>query len=56
MYNLNEANLSKLRAQLKAPQLGSAQRLDVNKRIQALLKEVKKTKEIKDNLENVYKV
>ena len=56
MHSQNDNNLAKLRANLKAPQLGSAQRLDVNKRIQSLLKEVKKTKDIKENLENVYKV
>ena len=56
MFSQNEANLGKLRTNLKAAQLNSTQRIEINKKIQILLKEVKMTKEIKDNLEGVLKV
>lgn len=53
IFGQNESHLNKLRTHLKSPQLNQAQRLDINRRIQSLLGEVKKSKEIKEKLEGV---
>lgn len=53
MFGQNESNLNKLKTHLKSPQLNQAQRLDVNRKIQILLGEIKKSKEIKEKLEGV---
>jgi len=49
----NENQLAKLRAYLKSPSLNPALRIETNRKIQSLLDEVKKSKDIKEKLDKV---
>jgi len=52
----NENQLSKLRSYLKSPSLNPALRIETNRKIQCLLDEVKKSKDIKEKLDKVLQV
>ena len=56
IFTNNENQLTKLRTYLKSPSLSPALRIETNRKIQSLLDEIKKSKDIKEKLDKVLQV